>query len=299
MASAVKLRQVFPHPATISTSPHNQEEVLHNHEKPQHNLHNQLASLYDSGALGGKTPDMRVQANFVSSLDGRIAGADDSSRSLSSPADKHILILLRYLCDALVIGAKTAQSEAYRQLRPPPHIQEQRRARGQQPRPLLVVVSGSGVVNTDILREPDAQHVVIHTQSTDPTVLENLRSICDEENIRVHRETITPAHVLGDLSRRGAKRVLVEGGPGLMGDWLEEGLIDELCLTISPLIMGIAPSVPSPPVSTADIQLHDPPPPAAFSGQAHLTPPIGARPLSVLTDEKNFFFRWALNRKTG
>jgi riboflavin biosynthesis pyrimidine reductase len=47
---------------------------------------------------------------------------------------------------------------------------------------------------------------------------------------------LDPATLLGELERRGLRRVLCEGGPGLHGDLIAAGAVDELCLTLSPLL---------------------------------------------------------------
>lgn len=54
----------------------------------------------------------------------------------------------------------------------------------------------------------------------------------------VDGESVTPAHVVDALAERGLYRVLTEGGPHLLADFVEAGLLDELCLTLSPLLLG-------------------------------------------------------------
>ena len=44
--------------------------------------------------------------------------------------------------------------------------------------------------------------------------------------------------MLGDLYARGHRRVLAEGGPGVLGALLAAGLVDELCLTVAPVLAG-------------------------------------------------------------
>jgi 5-amino-6-(5-phosphoribosylamino)uracil reductase len=47
---------------------------------------------------------------------------------------------------------------------------------------------------------------------------------------------VDPAAAIGALARLGLTRILVEGGPQLLGQLFTAGLVDELCLTVSPVV---------------------------------------------------------------
>lgn len=235
-----------------------------------------LVELYDSGPLSGHTPGMRVQANMVTTVDGAIAGADGRSATISSPADMRVFSVLRSLADAVVVGAQTTRTERYTRLTEKTAYRAQRAARGQAPVPLLVVVSGSGRIDTDRLAAQGTSDVVVHTATDDPERLAGLRAFCGADQVVVHRE-VTPQAVLADLAARGVRRVLCEGGPTLLGQWVCAGVVDELCLTVSPLLAGSG--------------TEDHP---GLLGTVRLPAPVPATPLSLLTDSMTYIHRLAL-----
>jgi 5-amino-6-(5-phosphoribosylamino)uracil reductase len=51
-------------------------------------------------------------------------------------------------------------------------------------------------------------------------------------------ERLTPDLLLGELARRGLHRVLCEGGPSLFGTLIAADAVDELCLTLAPMLAG-------------------------------------------------------------
>jgi riboflavin biosynthesis pyrimidine reductase len=59
-----------------------------------------------------------------------------------------------------------------------------------------------------------------------------------EAVVQVGRDRIDVAEAVEELAARGLRRVLLEGGPRLMSDIVGCGLLDELCLTLSPVIVG-------------------------------------------------------------
>lgn len=235
-----------------------------------------LVELYDSGPLSGHTPGMRVQANMVTTVDGAIAGADGRSSTISTPADMRVFSVLRSLADAVVVGAQTTRIERYTRLTEKTAYRAQRAARGQEPVPLLVIVSGTGSIDTARLAEQGTSPIVVHTATDDPETLAGLRGFCGAGNVVVHGD-ITPQAVLADLAVRGVRRVLCEGGPTLLGSWVSAGLVDELCLTVSPLLAG------------RDAEDHP-----GLLGTVPLPAPVPATPLSLLTDSATYIHRLAL-----
>lgn len=162
----------------------------------------QLAEWYAVPAGAGGDP--WVRASFITTLDGRAVGPDGRSGSLNegSEGDHAVFSHLRDRADVVVVGAGTVRAEGYRPL----------------PGVNLVVVSRSGQV-PDAVRRPgrgDSQVVVLGGEGTPGT----------------------PREILDDLVARGWGHVLLEGGPGLFAQWLVDGLVDELCLTVRPVLAG-------------------------------------------------------------
>jgi riboflavin biosynthesis pyrimidine reductase len=180
-------------------------------------------------------PSLRM--NFVSSLDGAVDVAG-YSEGLSGPADKRIFGLLRQLSDAVMVGAGTLRHEGYRAVR----LDERRRAwreeRGLPPYPTLVVVSGSLDVDPGqgaFADAPVRPVVITHGQSP----LHRRRRVQEVADLLIHGDhEVDLAAALADLRGRGLHQVLCEGGPHLFGGLYGAGLVDELCLTVSPLLAG-------------------------------------------------------------
>lgn len=85
-----------------------------------------------------------IALSFVISLDGQLAGPDQSSRSLSSDTDLEFLRRLRASADVVVVGRRTAQLEDYRPIRIREEFQALRVAAGLSPEPSLVIVDRNG-----------------------------------------------------------------------------------------------------------------------------------------------------------
>jgi riboflavin biosynthesis pyrimidine reductase len=180
-------------------------------------------------------PTLRV--NFVSSIDGAVT-LDGYSGGLSGPADKLIFNTLRMVCDALVVAAGTIRIENYDALRLDAGRRDWRRAHGLPEFPLMVVVSGSLDLNPDqeIFSEAPIRPIVV-THAAAPA--EHRRAIQKvAEIVTVGDDAVDLVAAVAELRARGATQLLSEGGPHLLGALTAADLVDELCLTISPLLAG-------------------------------------------------------------
>jgi riboflavin biosynthesis pyrimidine reductase len=190
-----------------------------------------LAELY-------ARPDVpRVRMNFVSSLDGAV-DVGGYSEGLSGPADKRIFGLLRQLSDAVMVGAGTLRHEGYRAVRLDEPRRAWREAHGLAPYPTLVVVSASLDVDPGqgaFADAPVRPIVITHAQA--PAHRRRRVEEVADLLVRGDHEVDLPA-ALAELRARGLGQVLCEGGPHLFGGLLQAGLVDELCLTVSPLLGG-------------------------------------------------------------
>ena len=190
-----------------------------------------LVGLYPRHA----EPTLRV--NFVASIDGA-ATLDGLSGGLSGPDDKQIFGTLRMVCDALVVAAGTVRAENYDALRLGPKSRAWRRAHGLAEFPLMVVVSASLDLNLEqeIFSDAPIRPIVI-THARAPA--ERRAAAAKVAEVRaVGEDDVDLAAALAGLHARGATQVLCEGGPHLLGALTAAGLVDELCLTVSPLLAG-------------------------------------------------------------
>lgn len=173
---------------------------------------------------------------MVASVDGH-ATVEGRSGGLGNPADRAIFRGLRERSDALLVGPTTLNRERYSTTLDP----DQRAARiaiGKTPEPLLATVSRSLAIERDLpLFHEDVLRVVVYTASDE-------RPEWDSERVDVVQlDDATPAAALRDLRARGVAHVNCEGGPTLLAGLVREGLLDELVVTVSPLLVGTDPAL--------------------------------------------------------
>lgn len=218
----------------------------------------QLAALY-------AYPDRAVlRANMVSSADGA-ASLDGASAGLSSAADRRVFALLRTLADVILVGANTARIERYAPVRVRElwkHLRD-----GRTPTPPIAVITASGDLDPSsplIAGAPShARTIVITTSSAPAEVRERLGKHADV--VVAGSVTVDLASAVRALHDRGHSHILAEGGPGILAQLVAAGLLDELCLTIGPLLAGPGASriltgapLPSPvPMSLAHVLEHE------------------------------------------
>lgn len=186
---------------------------------------------------GADAPALR--AGFVVTTDGGTA-VDGGSRPLQTPADEVVFHALRAVADAVVVGAGTARGEGYGPIRPRPAGAAWRRERGLADRPPLVVVTRSADLDPDD-RCFTGPAVVVTCTASDPRRRAALSRVADVV-VAGERDVDLPA-ALAELHARGLRRLLCEGGPSLLTALLTAGLVDELCLTLTPLLLGRAPTL--------------------------------------------------------
>lgn len=181
-----------------------------------------------------------VLVNMVASVDGATA-VDGRSGPLGGEADRRLLGVLRGLADVVLVGAGTVRAEGYGPPRTPvAEVGERRADRGQAVRPRLAVVSGRADLDPSAAlfadRDPDDPPPLVYT-STDvpPDRLVGLSGVAEVVATDGAPEV---AAVVADLHDRGVGIVLCEGGPSLVAQLSSAGLVDELCLSVSPLIVG-------------------------------------------------------------
>jgi riboflavin biosynthesis pyrimidine reductase len=191
-----------------------------------------------------------VRASMVATLDGAAAGGDGRSGSISAPPDVAVFGVLEALADVLLVGAGTVRAEGYSTRKPRPEFTDRRAAAGQSPAPSLAVVTRSGFLPADTgLFSGEVPTYVVTTAVAD---LDRLRGLAGSEHVIVAGdEEVDLVDAVGALAGRGLRRVLLEGGPHLLGAALAAGRVDELCLTWSPLLVaGGAPRIAVGPPAT-------------------------------------------------
>jgi riboflavin biosynthesis pyrimidine reductase len=181
-----------------------------------------------------------LRANFITSLDGGATVGGISGR-LGGPGDRAVFNLLRELADVILVGAGTVRAEGYSGARPSVAQRQRRQACGQSEVPRLAIVTRSGRVDRDMpvfTRTEVPPLILTCSEATDHT-RRGLTSLADVIDCSGDDPTrVEEAAVLAALADRGLYRVLTEGGPTLFGSFVEREMLDELCLTIAPSLVG-------------------------------------------------------------
>jgi len=181
-----------------------------------------------------------VRVNFVASLDGA-AATDGHSKGLSSAGDRRVFSVLRSWADVILAGAGTVRAERYRSPNPDAATRTARRSRGLAEAPTLAVVTGSGDLPEDLpCWDGPRRPLVLAGGELPAPAATNLAARGELEVLSGRRPGAS--EILDALARRGHRRVLCEGGPGLLATLADADAVDELCLTVAPLLVGLGPA---------------------------------------------------------
>ena len=160
-----------------------------------------------------------LRLNFVATVDGAAEGGDGTSGSINNAADNRVFHLLRELADVVVVGAGTVRAEGYRPNAKP-----------------LVVVTRSGELPPTLL-EGDTSRLHLATGALRRGW--SGRGRCSATGCSCSARRRPTRSRSGRPSRTPASdSILCEGGPHLAADLLAAGLVDELCSTVVPTLVG-------------------------------------------------------------
>ncbi|WP_405603139.1 pyrimidine reductase family protein [Streptomyces sp. NBC_01410] len=196
-----------------------------------------LDELADAYAYPDGADGPWLRANMVSSLDGA-AQHEGRSQAISSDTDMRIFGTLRGVADAVVVGAETVRLEGYRPARAREAFAARRAAAGQGPAPAIAVVSASlGLdFSLPLFAEPLVPTLVLTGSAAPPDRMREAEKAGAEVVIAGDGSGVEPARAVRALAERGLTRLLTEGGPRLLGQFVAAGVLDELCLTLSPTL---------------------------------------------------------------
>ena len=179
-----------------------------------------------------------LRANMVSTVDGAARSPEGLSAGISSDADRRVFGRLRGLCDVVLAGAGTVRQEGYRPAQVKPDFVDRRAAAHQTPVPAIAVLSGSLSLDltSTLFTDATVRTIVITTESSDTAARERTAEVADV--IVAGDHDVDLAAAVAALRERGMARIHAEGGPTLLGDLAARGLLDELLLTVSPVLAG-------------------------------------------------------------
>ena len=215
-----------------------------------------------------------VFVNMVASVDGATV-VEGVTEQLGSPGDRHIFLLLRSLADGILVGAETVRAEGYG----PPVIREEFRAgrqeRGQAPMPRIAVVSRSLELDwgSPLFTDSRSRPFVLAPANANSDGLAAAAQAADV--VAIGEPQLDLAAALGALADQGVRALLCDGGPTLNATLLAEGLVDELCLTVTPALVGMGGG-------------------KRIIGGAPLPKMVGLELAHVLEEDGNLFLRYLL-----
>jgi len=195
----------------------------------------ELTRLYDF------PPDLDrpwVKVNFICSVDGAVS-LGGRSGGLSDENDKQIFLLGRALADVIMVGAHTALIERYKGVRPHEVPADLRAELGLAPVPPIAVVTRRASLepNSDLITKAVVP-TIVYTSSSAPQERRDALVEAGADLVVAGAEEVDLAQVVADLDRRALRRVCCEGGPQLFGSMIAGDLVDELDLSIAPLLVG-------------------------------------------------------------
>ncbi len=177
---------------------------------------------------------------MVASLDGA-ATVGGRSGGLSGEADEQVFAMLRAHADVILVGAGTARAEGYGPVRPESEGLRWAFLRdGRAPSAPIAVVTRALDLDLGgallVGAPPHARTIVITTESALPA--RRAAAARTAEVIVAGEVSVDLKAAVDALAERGYQRISCEGGPHLLAQLAGTGLLDELCLTVSPLLAG-------------------------------------------------------------
>jgi riboflavin biosynthesis pyrimidine reductase len=202
-----------------------------------------------------------VRCNMVATADGAGRGPAGRSGDINSPADMRLFGMLRGTADVVLVGAATIRAEMYRPSRAKPPYAERRAALGQRPAVVIAIVSRSLDIpfHAPLFTEPVERPILVTVSSAPPDRLAAAQRVADV--VVAGDAEVDLAAALTALSERGLPRVHCEGGPSLLAELVARDLLDELDLSLSPMLAGGSYPHEQPPRILTGMPLPDPPRP--------------------------------------
>ena len=213
--------------------------------------------------------------NMVTTADGAAAVAHRTA-PISNPADRQLFHELRARVDAVMVGAGTVRTERYGRLVRDPQRRQRRVARDLAPDPLAVVVSRRLTLTADLplLADPHSRVVVLTASAAE---LPGCAADVSYLRPAPGEEVDLPAMLTRLRTEHNVRSVLCEGGPHLNASLLPAGLVDELFLSIAPVLAG----------STGSLSVVD---------RASLAEPVELELVWLLEAQGQLFARYAIRR---
>ena len=200
-----------------------------------------LAQCYPYPGVRSEEPrSCWVRGNMIASIDGG-ATSGGKSGGLGADGDRAVFAALRELADVIVIGASTVRVENYAGVQFSAEQQQRRQGRGQSEVPPIAVLTRSGHLerNAQLFHRTDVEPLILTSAeafSETRLRLGDLAQVLDASG--ANTDSVDLRVALRLLAGRGLPQVLTEGGPSVLGMFTEQDLLDEMCLTVAPTLVG-------------------------------------------------------------
>jgi riboflavin biosynthesis pyrimidine reductase len=176
-----------------------------------------------------------LRANMVGTADGAAMGGSGVTRQISNDDDRDLLLLLRALSDVVLVGPRTVREERYGPAKIKP---EHAGIRGDRPPPPIAIMTSSLDLDFSwpLFTEARVPTMVFTAESAPADARAAAEKVA--QVVVVGEDHVPLAAVVDALVERGHMRLLCEGGPGILASIAAAGLLDELCLALSPNLSG-------------------------------------------------------------
>lgn len=181
------------------------------------------------------TPSSYVRANMVMSQDGFFIDENGSSRGLTSPLDLKVLLTIRAISDAVLVGAQTVRLENYKT---PILAGEYLGLNTKNPRLVVISKNLNFDLSTRLFENTNNKPIIITPLSQDAKWLESISDLNEIAEVHVLPVPLDFKLVLEVLSQMGLTKIVCEGGPQLLAELLNQDLVDELDITKSRAVVG-------------------------------------------------------------
>ena len=181
----------------------------------------------------------RIILNFAMTVDGKVSTAKQSPSGFTSAFDKHRLLEIRSLGDAVMVGKNTLEIDTMSMGLPDEALRRERVRRGQSEYPIRVVISNSGDISNNLqIFKYRFSPILIYSTARMPLTTQTTLRARAELRLSIN-DRLNLSEVLNDLYETRQVRTLVcEGGPQLAKSLAEMDAVDELFLTIAPILAG-------------------------------------------------------------
>jgi riboflavin-specific deaminase-like protein len=180
-----------------------------------------------------------LRVNMVTSADGAVTDERGASGGLGGEGDRRLFGTLRALADGILVGAGTVRVDRYGAHRPDEDLAARRRAEGRpETAPIIVVTRSLDLDFGSRLFTEARSPTIVLTGTEAPAERRRAAERAGVVILAGQREVDLPTGVRLLREQLGLRHLLCEGGPTLNAPLFSAGLVDELCLTLAPSVIG-------------------------------------------------------------